>query len=130
MDNTSHKINTEKLTILYNACLGRWQPGHKAVQIFNAIMCEKYISFAPYISACEFYSIERHNPILVKIYEILGKEFDDVNSETRVKVIDKKYEKYYHIEDYDDGVERVVINYAKYELDVLQQSVNNALVSN
>jgi hypothetical protein len=66
------------------------------------------------------YLSRRNDPILIQIYNELGKEFDGKNSKTMIQKIPIKYENYYYVDQYN-GRESVQINYIKYEFNNLKK---------
>ena len=111
--------NKEEIEVLYNDCYGGWTLSNKAKELYK--LRKNNLSNA-YIS-------KRSDPILIQIYNELGDKFDDKFSKTNIKKIDKIYEKYYDIEEYD-GLESVIINYDKYNLDKIKNKINEILQSN
>lgn len=111
--------NKEEIEVLYNDCYGGWTLSNKAKELYKL---RKNNLSNTYIS-------KRSDPILIQIYYELGDKFDDKFSKTNIKKIDKIYEKYYDIEEYD-GLESVIINYDKYNLDKIKNKLNEILKSN
>ena len=112
-------IEEDKLHVLYNNCYGGWTLSDKTVEMYNLRKQQIDSNFIPVTSLfqhnfeCE---CERHDPILVQIYRELGKDFDGSHSKTKIKTIPKKYKYYYTISEYD-GLETIMIDSVKYELD-------------
>ena len=110
----------EEIEVLFNDCYGGWQISNKANKLYELRKTEK----------SENYIRKRSDPILVQIYKELGDEFDGAkHSKTGIEKIPKKYEKYYHISEYD-GLETVEIAYTLYELDQLKQKIKEILENN
>jgi len=110
--------NKEEIEVLYNDCYGGWKLSNKAKELYKL---RKNNLSNTYIS-------KRSDPILIQIYYELGDKFDDKFSKTNIKKMDKIYEKYYDIEEYD-GLESVIINYDKYNLDKIKNKINEILQS-
>jgi len=113
-------MSDDFIQILHNACYGGWLPSENARELYNL---RKTHGFNKGIFLCD-----RHDPILLQIYEDLGDRFDDEHSKTRIKTIPKKYEKYYDICE-NDGLEWIKINYNKYNLDNLKNKIRELLKS-
>ena len=112
--------NEEEIEVLLNDCYGGWQISNKANKLYE--LRRKKDS--------NYYIRKRSDPILVQIYKELGDEFDGgKHSKTGIEKIPKKYEKYYYISEYD-GLEKVEIDYTKYELDHLKQKIKEILENN
>jgi hypothetical protein len=108
----------ETITILYNGHYGGFGVSDKALELYNLRMKEINSDFTPVKSYDLFF--ERHDPILVDIYNELGKDFGREYSKIKVENIPKKYEKFYVIEEYD-GLENVIIDENKYKLDKIKE---------
>jgi len=108
--------NNEEIEVLYNNCYGHWAMSEKAKELYTS---RKTKSSNNYIR-------RRSDPILIQIYHELGDDFDEEHSKTCIEKIPKKYENYYFISEYD-GLEQVEIDYTKYELDHLKQSLKEIL---
>jgi len=108
----------EEIEILYNNCYGKWKLSDKANELYKLRKDNSNKS----------YKSRRSDPILVKIYYKLGDEFDNKYSKTKIEKIEKIYEKYYDIEEYD-GLESLIIDYNKYNFDLIKNKVNEILES-
>lgn len=114
------------ISILYNNCYGGWSPSNKTTELYNLRMKEIDPTFTP-INHYEIRYISRHDPVLVQLYHELGKDFDsDKISSTKIWTIKKKYEKYYHITEYD-GNESVCIDKTLYKLCFIQNTIRDIL---
>jgi len=110
----------EEIEVLFNDCYGSWQISNKANKLYTLRKTENSNNYVR----------KRNDPILIKIYKELGDEFDrGTHSKTGIEKIPKKYEKYYYISEYD-GLEKVEIDYTKYELDNLKQKIKEILENN
>ena len=109
-------ISEEEIEVLCNHCYGGWGMSDKANELYKIRKTEKYLS-------------KRSDPILIQIYKELGDEFDGKYSKTGIEKIPKKYENHYYISEYD-GLEKVEIDYAGYELDHLKQKIKEILENN
>jgi hypothetical protein len=120
--------NEEEIEILYNNCYGGWNISKKAIELYKLRNNNVQDSDNTLDSELDFY-YQRNDPILIQIYKELGHEFDDKYSKTKLKKINKKYENYFYIDEYD-GAECVKINYTKYKLDNLYNRMKEILQSN
>jgi hypothetical protein len=112
--------NEEEIEVLLNDCYGGWEISSKANKLY-ALRTTK---------DSNYFLRKRSNPILVQIYKELGDEFDGgKHSKTGIEKIPKKYENYYYISEYD-GLEKVEIDYTKYELDNLKKNIKEILENN
>jgi len=110
----------EEIEVLLNDCYGGWQISNKAKKLYELIRTKD----------SNYYLRRRSDPILVQIYKELGDEFDGgKHSKTGIEKLPKKYEKYYIISEYD-GLESIEIDYTKYELDHLKQTIKENLENN
>ena len=109
----------EELSVLYNNCYGGYIISDKALKLYNSKMKEIEPKFIPIIDSTNLF-YNRHNQVLVDIYNELGKEFNVEYSNIKVKKIPKIYENHYIIREYD-GLEEVVINYDKYNVDKVKE---------
>lgn len=127
-------INDEEtISVLYNKCYGGFGVSEKAIDLYNQRMKDlnpehKYVD-----TNDEYYFYYenkiRSNPILVQIYNELGKEFNRGKyNNIKIYNIPKKYENHYTIEKYD-GYEDVIIEIEKYKLDNIEQIVKNTNIS-
>jgi hypothetical protein len=68
-----------------------------------------------------------NDPKLSKM--IFTDDFDEKYSKTGIEKIPKKYENHYYVSEYD-GLEKVEIDYTKYELDILKKNIKEILENN
>ena len=116
----SQEIDNEEIEVLYNDCYGGWRISNKAKELYTL---RKMKNSNNYLS-------RRSDPILIKIYNELGNEFDGGKySKTGIEKIPKKYENHYYISEYD-GLEKVEIDYTNYELDNLKKNIKEILENN
>jgi hypothetical protein len=116
----SQETDNEEIEVLYNDKYGGWGMSTKARKLYNL---RKTNNSNNYLS-------RRNDPILIQIYKELGDEFDDGKySKTSIEKISKKYENHYYISEYD-GLEKVEIDYTKYELDNLKKNIKEILENN
>jgi hypothetical protein len=116
-------VNEEEIEILYNSIFGGWRISKKAFELY------KLRSNLTNLSEFEKDFCCRDDQILIQIYKELGDNFDDKFSKSKIKKIQKKYENYYYIEEYD-GKEYVKIDYTKYKLDNIYNKIKKILQSN
>ncbi len=119
MDENADK--EEQIKVLYNSRYGGWGMSTKARDLYKLRKQD-----LGYVADKDW---NRHNPILVQIFEELGVEFNDKFSTVDIEYIPKKYEKYYYIT-VDNGLETVEINYMKYEFVKLKEQTRTILTSN
>ena len=116
----SQETDNEEIEVLLNDCYGGWSISNKANNLYKLRKTENSTN----------YLSRRSDPIFVQIYKELGDEFDGVgHSNTGIEKIPKKYENHYYISEYD-GLEKVEIDYTKYELDNLKKNIKNILENN
>jgi len=109
-DDTEDKSNNEsssnEIAVLCNGCYGGFSISEKAQELYKSYTGID-ISSRP---DC------RTDPVLYRVYNELGSEFDGYHAKVYHKLIDKKYKDYIKIKEYD-GAERIEIDYKKYKLD-------------
>ena len=117
----SQEEEEEEIEVLFNDCYGGWGISNKASKLYKLRKTE---------NSNNYLSNKRSDPILIQIYKELGDEFDrEKYSKTGIEIIPKKYENHYYISEYD-GIEKVEIDYIKYELDNLKQKIKEILENN
>ena len=122
----------EYIEILYNNCYGGFGFSKEAIQLYNVKLLEKN----PEAKEIKYdFEVRRSDPILLEVYYEMngsqskrGEGFNDRHSEVRSERIPKKYENYYHINEYD-GTETVEINYNGYEIGELRRIANDESLS-
>ena len=120
-DNKDDNNKEEMIKVLYNCCYGGWSMSDKAKKLYRLRREEPdYINHDGY---------GRSDPVLVQIFEELGKEFNGRHCEADIELIPKKYEHHYHISEYD-GLESVDINIMGYKFHVLKENTKSILKSN
>lgn len=112
----------EEISVLYNNCYGGYIISDKVLNIYNDKMKEMNPDFTPIVDSTNLF-YQRHNPVLVQIYNEIGKGFNESYTDVKIKKIPKIYENHYIIKDYD-GLEKVVIQYDKYKLDKVKEILN------
>ena len=118
----SQETDNQEIEVLFNDCYGGWSISSKARKLYK-LRKENNVDVDVYLS-------KRNDPILIQIYKELGDEFDAKKySRTSITKIPKKYENYYYISEYD-GLEKVEIDYTKYELDNLKKNIKKILENN
>lgn len=139
------KINIKEgfMAILYNATYGGWSPSKQVVELYNTRMSQNPPSaprsedlvvggfpppdqidpsFVPIGDAFDILCLERHDPLLIEIYQELGDAFDESKvSKTKVAIISDKYKDFYVIREYD-GFESVAIDKTRYDLHQLTET--------
>ena len=121
---TTKKINIKEgsMAILYNACYGGWSPSKQAAELYNTRMTNLDPSFVPIDGAFDMSCLERHDPLLIEIYQELGDAFDSSKvSNTKVAMFSNKYKDFYVIREYD-GLETVAIDKTRYDLHELTET--------
>jgi hypothetical protein len=107
------------IEVLYNGCYGGYSESEKAIELYDFRKKEMNIF--------DEYFIERHDPILVKIYHEMGDDFNENKySKIKIKRIPKKYENCYRIEEYD-GLENVIIDEYRYDEDNKKNRIKEVL---
>ena len=111
----------ELIEILYNGCYGGWGISDKAVELYKLrnVNCNNF----------DDEDLCRNDPILIQIYNELGKEFNGEYAKIKIKKIPKKYKNYYYIHEYD-GLESVKIDYTNYDkIYTVLSKINGILTS-
>ena len=121
-DNISDNSNDEPITeILVNECYGGFGVSNKAIDLYNKYKLEINPDFNPIKHYECLESIkDRSDPILIKVFDELGNEFNDKYSKAGKVSIKQKYIKHCCIREYD-GKEYIDINYFKYKTDKLKE---------
>lgn len=109
----------EEISVLYNNSYGGYIIPDKVLKIYNTKMKKINPDFIPIVNSTNLF-YQRHNPILVEIYNELGTEFNNDFTNVKIKKIPKIYENHYIIKDYN-GLEKVVIKYDKYKIDKVKE---------
>lgn len=118
------KLAPDEMIVLINNCYGGWSPSKRAIELYNEKRAARDAAAGepapnPLKHSWDF---KRHDPILVEVWCELRDEFDEITrfngierriSNTCPTKIDKKYEKFYHITEYD-GMESLDIEYDAY----------------
>lgn len=122
--------NEETINILFNDCYGGFCVSETAIKLYNKKMSKlnpEHIN----VNTNDYYYFydKRHDPVLVEVYNELGRDFHEDYSNIKIKVIPKKYEKYYHIQEYD-GLENIYIETDKYILDNMRKIIKNNSITN
>jgi hypothetical protein len=112
----------EEISVLYNNCYGGYIISNKVLKIYNKKMKEINPDFIPIVDSTNLF-YQRHNPVVVQIYNEIGKEFNESFTDVKIKKIPKIYENHYIINDYN-GLEKVEIQYDKYKLDKVKEILN------
>ena len=113
-------IDEDVIEVLYNGCYGGWEISEKAMELYK-LRNTNYDSIK-----LEIYDFCRTDPILIQIYHELGDEMNTDCSYIKMEKIQKKYEKYYYITEYD-GSECVKIDYSKYKFDTIYNKIKEIL---
>ena len=116
----------ETIQVLYNTCLGRWNPSDKAMALYNARKKAENPAFVEVVQYGLW--LERHDPVLVDLFYELGNKFDEDCSATKVRKISKKYKDYYYIEN-TEGYEDIIIAMDRYHLDKVKTILQNDLLT-
>lgn len=113
----------DTITILYNNSYGGFAISNKALELYNNRKKEIKLDVTQANDYDFFWGCNRHDQILVNIFNELGDEFGKSYSKIKSYTIPKIYEKYYDITDYD-GLEKVIVNIEKYKLDKINEILN------
>lgn len=96
------------LKVLCNKTLGGFQLSDEAIELFDKRKATP---------DTWYWDIQRHDPLLVTIFEELGPRFNrDSVTNVKIELIEAQYENYYTIQN-DEGYEKIVIHKDKYDLD-------------
>lgn len=113
--------------ILYNSSYGGFSLSEEAKELYNQKSPEKKMKLKNDKEEKEYiydWEIERHDPILISVFEELGTEKCS-GSYCKLKIarIPKKHEEYYTISEYD-GLESITVNKHTYLLDQIRKIAN------
>jgi len=114
----------EYIQVLYNTCYGGFRLSEEASKLYHQ---RKKMHDSTYEEVW-YREIPRHDPELIKIYYELGCYFNSSFSAIEVKQIERKYENFYEIKEYD-GLESVYINEQAYKLDVIEKILKNGMTN-
>jgi len=129
--------SNNSISVLYNTCYGGFSLSKKAADLYNERMIAlntingntngktDYKKMGQY----DFYSYDRHDPLLVEVYNELGNEFNSSYSKVKIVKIPNKYQNHYIINEYD-GLENVDIDFHKYKVDTIKEILNNINIDN
>ena len=119
-----HTQEEETIDILFSNCSGSgYHPSKKAIEMYNEKKTQTDPEFIPISSGLSFL-VERHDPVLVKIYREIGMEFNGKYCSIEIETIPKKYENFYYVREYDSE-ENIGIDYDKYKLDTIKNIIMN-----
>ena len=100
----------EKIPVLYNHCYGGYSLSNDSKKLYEEYTGNKYDDF----------TVQRHCPYLVKVFEVLGTEkFGSSYSQVQIEEIPIYMEHYYSIHEYD-GMEGVEQKYEWFKYDMIQ----------
>jgi hypothetical protein len=107
----------EKTTVLYNHCYGGFGLSEEAKILYKEYTDNKYDDF----------TVRRHCPYLVKVFEVLGSEkFGSSYSKIKSCEIPIYMEHYYSICEYD-GLEGVELKIEWFKYDIIQFVVKSSM---
>lgn len=109
----------EEISLIYNNCYGGYIISKKVLKLYNKKMKEMNPDFVPIVNSTNLF-YNRHDPVLVDIYNEFGNKLNEEYTDVKLKKIPKIYENHYTIKDYD-GLEKVVIEYDKYKVDKVKE---------
>lgn len=112
-------IEEEFVGVLYNDCYGEgYKISDKALNMYNKKMKELHDDFE---NVSYEHEIERHDPVLVQIYDEIGKYlFSGEKSDVKKKMINKKFLDFYIIIT-QDGRDKVIINYDQFKFSEIKK---------
>ncbi len=100
----------EKISVLYNNCYGGYSLSNDAKKLYEEYTGNKYDDF----------TVRRHCPYLVKVFEVLGSEkFGTSYSKIQCETIPIYMEHYYSIHEYD-GMEGIETKSEWFKYDMIQ----------
>ena len=97
--------------IMYNTCYGGFSVSNSAI--------EEYRRQCPEAQEVSCYSVERHDPVMVGIVQRMGERANGQCAKINLKEISAEYLGFYEIDAYD-GMEHVIIQYDKFQLDSIK----------
>lgn len=109
----------EEISVIYNNCYGGYVISKKVLKLYNKKMKEINPDVVPIVDSTNLF-YNRHDPVLVDIYNEFGNKLNEEYTDVKLKKIPKIYENHYTISDYD-GLEEVIIQYDKYKLDKVKE---------
>ena len=108
---------TPTFSVLYNNCRGYWQPSNKAMERYNELKRQIDCNYNDIDTLCY---ADRDDPILIRVFEELGQEFDEKDdrcpSKTKIAKIAEKYRDFYTICEDMNGREWIETDYEKYKV--------------
>ena len=117
-------INPKYFQVLHNTCYGGFSLSEKAYELYH----KRKKMHDPTYEEVWYREIPRHDPELIKIYYELGCHFGGTFSAIEVTQIERKYENFYEIKEYD-GLESVYINEQAYKLYVIEKILKNGMTN-
>lgn len=99
------------IEVMYNGCHGGFGFSQKAMDQYHYLKR----SANPYYIDINMRDIERTDPLMISIVKTLGHEANGRSSKIVIEEIPKKYQIFYHIDEYD-GQEDIHIDYQTYKL--------------
>jgi hypothetical protein len=115
-------MSTDTIGVLYNTCYGGFCLSYQAVTLIN----RRYADLGK-TSITELSDIPRTDPDILEVYRQLGSDnFSGRNSKIAVEYINKKYEHFFKITDYD-GIESVIIDYSNSVITEINNILNTQL---
>ena len=117
----------ETIDILYNTSYGGFGVSAKATQLYNKKKKEIEPNFIEkkYIFGNKD---ERTDLILIRVYNELGKDFNNSYSNISIYKIPSKYKNFFKIVSYD-GKESIEIDYDKYTVENIHELMQNENLS-
>ena len=120
------------IEVLFNDCYGGFGISKEALKRYNQKLVAANPSAVPHKYG---YNIHRTDPLLLEVYHEMdgrnckkGEGFNDSYSKTMICKINKKYENYFFISEYD-GLETLDIRYHKYEIDEMRRIAKDETLS-
>ena len=120
-------MSSEEVThILINRCYGGFDISDEALELYKQYLVQNDPLAKTDPEFFCIYDCLRHDPILVKVYDELGENFNPKYTRVRKITIPKRYENYYVITEYD-GDEKCNIDYNRYKIDQISQVLSNEM---
>jgi hypothetical protein len=143
----SARISGEMFPVLYNNCYGGFGYSVKAIEEYNkrlpagSTKINVDVGSGPFSRAYHdgtkqedgsdmkfVWHIERGDPLMVQVCSQLGDEANGEYAKIAVQQVPRKFEKHYFIGEYD-GLEKVQIDFPRYQLDKIKSIVTDDSIS-
>jgi hypothetical protein len=124
------EMTIEEIPVLYDSAYGGgFNMSKKAIEEYN----RQNLLINPNAEIIKYsFEIERHDALLIKIYNELSLEFNNKNSNIKIEYIPQKYKDYYYVSDFNfiESREYIFVDENKYNLDKIRGIIHDEKISN